>query len=194
MTSHYKGERVEEGFGWLSEGRTLKKAIKKLDELKEAAKDPSFKNPDGTPKPTRISEARQAEKERRENEALEKARLENENLTFGQFFTETYFPISKISKRPESWKKEEQHFRLYLEPVLGEKPLKDIKPLTVERVKKTILDAKRSPRFLQFGHSTVQMSARYAHLGPGAMQEAVKRLPSLTTGEHTGQEKVIRIK
>ena len=31
------------------------------------------------------------------------------------------------------------------------------------------------------GHSTVQMSARYAHLGPGAMQEAVKRLPSLTT-------------
>jgi integrase len=30
------------------------------------------------------------------------------------------------------------------------------------------------------GHSTVQMSARYAHLGPGAMQEAIKRLPNLT--------------
>ena len=43
------------------------------------------------------------------------------------------------------------------------------------------------------GHSTVQMSARYAHLGPGAMQEAVKRLPSLTTGDQAGQGKVVRI-
>ncbi|MFH0789224.1 MAG: site-specific integrase, partial [Pseudomonadota bacterium] len=71
--------RVEEGFGWLSEGRTLKKAIKRLDELKEAAKDPDVKNPDGTPKPTRLSEARQAEKERKEREVLEKARQEKEN-------------------------------------------------------------------------------------------------------------------
>ena len=30
------------------------------------------------------------------------------------------------------------------------------------------------------------LSAGYTHLGAGAMQEAVKRLPSLTTGEHTG--------
>ena len=43
------------------------------------------------------------------------------------------------------------------------------------------------------GHSTVQMSARYAHLGPGAMQEAVKRLPSLTTRE-AGQAKVVTLK
>ena len=42
------------------------------------------------------------------------------------------------------------------------------------------------------GHLTVQMSARYAHLGPGAMQEAVKRLPSLTTGDQAG--KVVKIK
>jgi integrase len=36
------------------------------------------------------------------------------------------------------------------------------------------------------GHSTVQM------LGPGAMQEAVKRLPSLTR-DQAGQGKVVRI-
>jgi len=44
------------------------------------------------------------------------------------------------------------------------------------------------------GHSNVQMSARYAHLSPGAMQEAVKRLPSLTTGDQVGQRKVVKIK
>lgn len=42
------------------------------------------------------------------------------------------------------------------------------------------------------GHSTVQMSARFAHLGAGAMQEAVKRLPSLPAGEQA--EKVVKIK
>jgi site-specific recombinase XerD len=42
------------------------------------------------------------------------------------------------------------------------------------------------------GHSTVQMSARYAHLGAGAMQEAMKRLPALPTGGQTG--KVVKIK
>ena len=44
------------------------------------------------------------------------------------------------------------------------------------------------------GHSSVQMSARYAHLGPGAMQEAIKRLPILTTGDQVGQRKVVKIK
>jgi site-specific recombinase XerD len=44
------------------------------------------------------------------------------------------------------------------------------------------------------GHSTVQMSARYAHLGPGAMQEAVKRLPSLITGDQAEHEKVVKLR
>ena len=43
------------------------------------------------------------------------------------------------------------------------------------------------------GHSTVQMSARYANLGPGAMQEAVKRLPSVTADQDE-QGKVVRLK
>jgi len=140
------GKRVEEKLGWASDKEakwTAEKAAKVLAGFIDAYDQ-------GKGKPTRLSEARQAEKERREKEALEKARQEKENLTFGQFFRETYFPIAKTSKKPESWKKEEQHFRLYLEPILGKKPLKDIKPLTIERVKKGILDAGRSPRFLQY--------------------------------------------
>ena len=147
-----EGKRVEEKLGWASdkEGKwTGEKAAKVLAGLMDAYDQ-------GKEKPTRLSEARQAEKGRRENERLAKMRQEKENLTFGQFFTEIYFPISKTSKKRESWKKEEQHFRLYLEPVLGEKPLKDIKPLTVERVKKNILDAGRSPRFLQYCLATLR--------------------------------------
>ena len=47
---------------------------------------------------------------------------------------------------------------------------------------------------MAFIKAAVQMSARYAHLGPGAMPEAVKRLPILTTGDQDGKGKVVKIK
>jgi integrase len=142
-----KGISREEGLGWASEKWTAEKAAAELASLKKAYKT-------GSGKPSRLKEKREAEEARREQEAKDKAWQEKENLTFGQFFRETYFPISKMSKKEDSWKKEEEHFRLYLEPVLAEKPLKDIKPLTLERVKKNILDAGRSPRFLQYVFAT----------------------------------------
>jgi integrase len=149
-TIRYMKNRVthEEGVGWSSsEKMTPEKAFEILNKLKRAARK-------GTGEPTRLKEKREAEEARREQEAKDKAWQEKENLTFGQFFKETYFPISKTNKKKESWQKEEEHFRLYLEPVIGEKPLKDIKPLTLERVKKNILDAGRSPRFLQYCFAT----------------------------------------
>ena len=177
FTVRYKQRGIsrEEGLGWASERWTAEKAAAKLAELKRAYKT-------GTGEPTRLSEARQAERERREAEAFERARQEKEALTFGQFFRETYFPIAKTSKKPESWKKEEQHFRLYLEPVLGRKPLKDIKPLTIERVKKTIMDAGRSPRFLQYCLATFRQvwnAARRDGLVSGDSPTKAVKIPKI---------------
>ena len=152
----HQGKRVEEGFGWLSEGRTLKKAMKRLDDLREAAKDPEIKNPDGTPKPTRLSEAREAEKERREREAEEKARQEKDALTFGEFFQKTYLPIAKTSKKTSSYINEKGQFKKWIEPAIGEIPLKDIRPLHLEKLKKTLLDAGKSPRTIQYIFATVR--------------------------------------
>ena len=38
------------------------------------------------------------------------------------------------------------------------------------------------------------MTERYSHLSPESLQNAVKRLPSLTTGDQVGQRKVVKIK
>ena len=157
------GKRIEEGLGWSSENMTLEKAAKQLGDLKEAARL-------GKKDATRLKEKREIEKQRREHEALEKKRKEKEGLTFGDFFNKTYFPISKTSKKKESWKKEEEHYRLYLEPVLGKKPMKDIKPLTVERVKKNILEAGRSPRTLQYCLATFRQVWNMAR-GDGLVSE-----------------------
>jgi integrase len=169
------GETHEEGVGWSSsEKMTPEKAFEILNKLKRAARK-------GTGEPTRLKEEREAKKARREQEALEKARLENENLTFGQFFNETYYPNSKENKKLESWKKEEQHFRLYLEPFLGKKPLKDIKPLMLASVKKNILDAGLSPRFLQYVFATFRQVWNMAR-GEG-----------LVSGESPTKDKMVKI-
>jgi integrase len=146
----HKGERIEEGFGWMSQGRTLKKAIRRLDDLKEAAKYPDL---DVAPKPTRLAEARQAEEERRQREAIEKAQQEKDNLTFGQYFTESYFPLVKDKKKGP---KEECHFRLWINPALGKIPLKDLRPIHIERLKKILQDSNKSPRTIQYIFSTVR--------------------------------------
>lgn len=147
------GNREEERLGWASdkEGKwTAEKAAKVLAKLKDAYDQ-------GKNEPTRLSEARQAEKERKEGEALEKARQENENLTFGQFFLDTYFPIAKTSKKKVSWEKEESHFKHWIEPAIGEIPLKDLRPIHLERLKKTLQEAKKSARTIQYIFSTVRV-------------------------------------
>ena len=175
------GKRVEEKLGWSSdkEGKwTAEKAAKVLADLKDA-----FDL--GKEKPTRLSEARQAEKERREaekvrreNEALEKARQEKEDLTFGQYFTLTYSPETKgnpETKERKKWEKEQSHFRLWIEPAIGKIPLKDLRPLHLERLKKNLEAGKvdadvttkavkkpKSPRTIQYVFSTVRVVWNHA--------------------------------
>jgi len=150
-----KGVSREEGLGWASEKWTAEKAAAKLADLKKAYKT-------GTGEPTRLFEARQAEEARREKERLDKVRQEKENLTFGQYFTLSYFPIAKTNKKKVSWEKEESHFRLWIEPAIGKIPLKDLRQFHLERLKKTLLDAGKSARTIQYIFSTVRVVWNHA--------------------------------
>lgn len=152
------GKRVEEKLGWASdkEGKwTAEKAATILAKLKDAYDQ-------GKSEPTRLAEARQSEKERKEREALEKARQEKENLTFGQYFNGTYFPIAKTSKKKVSWEKEESHFKHWIEPAIGKISLKDLRPIHLERLKKTLLEGKKSPRTIQYIFSTARIVWNHA--------------------------------
>ncbi len=146
------GKRVEEKLGWASDkvGKwTAEKAASVLAGLKDA-----FDL--GKEKPTRLSEARQAEKERREQAAEEKAQQEKDALTFGQFFRETYYPTAKRDKKPMSYLTEWGFFENWIDPAIGAIPLKDIRPLHLERLKKTLLDAGKSARTIEYIFSTIR--------------------------------------
>ena len=92
-----EGKRKEEGLGWSSEKWTAEKAALALAELKKA-----HTTGEG---PTRLTEKREIERLRKEKEKQNNERLEKENITFQDYFSETYAPISRGSKKLESHKR-----------------------------------------------------------------------------------------
>ncbi len=142
------GTRHEEGLGWASEGWSAEKASHELAELKKA-------QTTGTG-PSRLKEKRAAEEKRKEREKKEREKLDKESITFGQFFSNTYYPVAKTSKKHESYTKENQHFERWIKPVIGKLPLQKIQPFHIEKIKKKMLDAEKSPRMVQYVLATVR--------------------------------------
>jgi integrase len=132
------GTRKEEGLGWASEGWTAQKAYVELAKLKEA-----HTKGEGE---FSLAEKRQKERGRKEAEAEEARIRELDAVTFGEFFKDTYTKQAQANKKAKTCKGEEQLFRLWIEPVIGNKPFTRISPLDLERIKKHLADAGRSPR------------------------------------------------
>ena len=143
------GKRHEEGIGWASEGWTAEKAGNELAELKKAYTL-------GNGSPTRLTQKRELVKMQEEHKQAEEERQEKEAVTFGQYFENTYFPISKTIKKPKTYRREKEHFDLWIKPVLGEMPFKEIIPSTIERIKKNLLDAGKAPRTAQYVLATIR--------------------------------------
>jgi integrase len=140
------GVSKEEGLGWASEGWTAEKASIQRAELKKSQKT-------GVGARTLKEKRDLAEKKRKEQEA--KAEREAaENISFGDFFQETYWPISQTSKKPESYRKEMEHFNKWINPAVGALPFKDISQIQVEKIKRSMQRAKRSPRTIEYVMAT----------------------------------------
>lgn len=148
-------KRIEEGIGWTSErdpedgqNWTEAKAALVLERLKGAAKHGKKEAP------TRIAEQRDRERERKEADRQAQELAEKENVTFGYYFEKVYFPTFQVGRKKSTTCKAKEHFKNWLGPVIKNKPLKDVKPFDLEKIKKKILDAGRSPRTLQYVMAT----------------------------------------
>ena len=157
------GKRIEEGIGWTSERDpedgeywTEKKAFLVLERLRGAAKHGKKEAP------TRIAEQRERERERKEAERQARILAETEGVTFGQYFENDYFPAFEVGRKKSTSCKAKEHFKNWIEPVIGNIPLKDIKPFAIEKIKKNVLDAKRTPRTLQYIFATIRQTWNHA--------------------------------
>lgn len=144
----------EEALGWGSEGMTAQRAAHVLAKIKE-----NHRIGQG---PQSLEEMRELERGKREEVEAEREQLEKENLSFGKFFQETYFPQAKADKSERSYNREDQLFKLWIGPVIADLPLKKVSPIHLERIKKTMFDAGRAPRSIQYALAVIRQIFNYA--------------------------------
>ncbi len=160
------GELKEYGIGWLSDG--IPEAIRKeepnlgfedycLKLLREYKTNVKIGAGPMSPKEKR-------EKAAKEREQAEQARkqAEKENLTLNKYFYDSYYPDAKINKKEHSFNHEETHFRLWIDPIAGKRPIKDLSEFNVRRIVKSLLDAGKTPRTAQYVMATLRQIWNHA--------------------------------
>ena len=162
----------EEGLGWASDGWNAKKASIELAKLKQA-----HATGEG---PQTLAEKRRLSKEKDEADRAEKKRQEREQTTFDDIFLDNYFPQAKANKSQRSYEREDSLFRIWISPVIGQMPLKDIGPIHMERIKKNMADKGRAPRSIRYALAVVRQVfnfARYNNLFIGDSPTTNVKMP-----------------
>lgn len=141
------GKVKNEALGWESDGWTTEKAVSILQEIKQ-----NQKNGKGS----------QTLSEKRE-EALKKIKTEEQEkiLTFSAIF-EKYLDQAKNDKSEKSCKNELGMFKTWIFPVIGDKILSEITLDSLEEIKKSITNAKRTPRTALYVLAVIRQVFNYA--------------------------------
>lgn len=158
------GERKEEPLGWESYWKASHpEGTISLEQEAVTRRAQLVKNQkQGTgPRTLRESKAQNdAEREARVARLKQEAEAQK---TLSEYWEESYFPAAKRSKKEESWEKEEQHFRLWLKPLLGGLPLRLIGLSQWDELVKTLTSAEMSPRSKEYITGTLRRILKHAY-------------------------------
>ncbi|WP_243366412.1 tyrosine-type recombinase/integrase [Fundidesulfovibrio soli] len=156
FTIYYKlkGKFYEEALGWASQGWTEAKAAIERNKLKQA-----HATGEG---PQTLNEKRDLAAERKAEKEAQKVREAKEALTFTKFFTETYAPHSLTSKSKKSTDREDQLFRLWISPVIGDLPFKKISALQLNQIRSNMLEKGIAPRSVTYAFAVIRQVFNYA--------------------------------
>lgn len=143
------GLRKEEAVGWWSEGWNGEKAALLLSDLKN-----SYRQGKG--------EERLAERRLKVKAEQEKKKLKE--ITFKEVFEKQYFPHAKLEKSFKSYDREKGLFYNWINPVIGGVAFPDIAPIHIEKIKKNLMDAQRSPRSIQYCLAVTRQIFNYAFM------------------------------
>ncbi len=179
------GKLYEYGIGWLSDGVPAVVREKEPDLGFQEYCLRQLREYKGN---TRIGEGPKSPKEKRqiaekidsENQA-ELERQAKESLTFKYVFEKIYGPVSKSNKKAQALQTEESLFKKWIEPVIGELPLKDIAPIDLERIKQDMKKENRAARTIAYALSLIRQVYNYANTA------------NLYAGKWPGANKAVRI-
>lgn len=136
------GKRHEESLGWASDGWTAEKAAIELNKNRQAAI-----TGEG---PSTLKEKRAISKSKKEAQ-------DRDSILLSDFYKKTYTPYAQREKKENTWEREDNIFKLWIEPALGSLPMKHVSPIHLEKIKKSMADAGRAPRTIQYVLAVVRM-------------------------------------
>jgi integrase len=136
-----RGQSVETGIGWESEGTTIDDCRERLRQFKSNAKA-------GNGQPVMMREL-----------FSEDAAKQRQNITVKDFIESHYLPYSKGVKTPGQHKKESEHCNKWIIQTIGDRRLKDLEIHTGTELllilKNKMLDAGKSNRMIEYVFFTV---------------------------------------
>ena len=139
--------RVEKKGGGIGKRSLLQYAVGELERFRANAKKGA--GPSTLKEEKALAEEQaKAQAEARAEAERQQAILDKQEMEFSALFHEHYLPYVKAEGK-KSWSQELSLFKTWIEKTLGKKPICDISPLDVERVKHTVAK-QRSERTVQY--------------------------------------------
>jgi integrase len=150
----HAGKLTEEAVGWASDGVTQAGCERLLAMLRE-----NWRIGSGPQSLAEMREdgARQKTAELAAQEA-EKTRL----VTVAEYFKEHFLPYAKRTKKPQSWEKEDSHFRIWINPAMGHLPVVEIGFPQWDGLMRAMDKAGLSPRTKEYVCGTLRRILRHA--------------------------------
>ena len=150
----WRGKQREESLGWASEGWSEKLASEQVTELKKAQR-----TGEG---PTSLWLKRERQLLSESKEFRDKLRLKREKITFNEIWDQ-YYPIQKSNVSERSYKREDSLYRLWISPVIGHLPMKNIKPINLQKIKHNMEKEGRSPRSISYALDVIRQVFNFAN-------------------------------
>lgn len=155
FTIRYKlnGKVKEEALGWESQGWTEKKAVARLSELKEAQRT-------GIGEIT-LADKRKVAKEKAKADAMALEQKAKDNITFSEVF-QKYIEQAFQDKERKTCIEEQSKYNKWILPLFENKPLKEISPFMLEKLKKVMAYAGKAPRTITYVLALIRQVFNYA--------------------------------
>lgn len=150
----HEGKTRCEALGWASEKWTEGKASEMMTKLRE--------NRQYGTGPQTVAELKEHIKETRQAEEQAKADKAKQQVTLRDYWHEHYSAFGKRSKKANTFEKEESHFKHWLEPNLGDKPLAAVSIEEWDRLMRLFDKAGLKPRTKEYITGTLRRIMRHA--------------------------------
>jgi|APMed6443717190_1056831.scaffolds.fasta_scaffold28828_1 site-specific recombinase XerD len=137
------GNRIEESFGWMTQGWNEAKCILEMAKIQQAKK-------------TGVGPA--SLREQREKAAIKRKEIELEQMTVNNAW-ERY---EKISTHKKAFSREKSIYEKWIAPSIGTKRLSEVAAIHLEQIKQEMDDAVLAPRTIQYSLAIIRQLFNFA--------------------------------